>query len=221
MKKFLLANIAIVMAVLISACGTASTPAPTPTPTLDPVSPTINIILDEYTFTPDHIKLKVGQNVTFHIVNQGVTGHELMIGRNPLRAEDGTLGDGFEHDFFAVTKPDVSGDVEVMGMEDSSMGDMATGTETPEVDMSTMEMGTATPEGTMEMEIGTPGSDTEDMGHLEMKNGFMVMFQPEQEATVTFTVTEDMLGAWTMGCFEGDDNVHFDQGMAGILYVVP
>jgi len=218
MKKFLLANISIVMAVLISACGTASTPAPTPTPTLDPVSPTINIILDEYTFTPDHIKLKVGQNVTFNIVNQGVTGHELMIGRNPLRAEDGTPGDGFQHDFFANTKPQVIGDVEVMGMEESGM---AMETQAPGTETSGMEMGTATPEGNMAMESGTPGSETGDREHMDMENGFMVMFEPEQEATVTFTVTEDMVGTWTMGCFEGDDNVHFDQGMAGILYVLP
>jgi len=27
------------------------------------------------------------------------------------------------------------------------------------------------------------------------------------------------LGAWTLGCFEGDTLKHFDLGMAGILYV--
>jgi len=52
-----------------------------------------------------------------------------------------------------------------------------------------------------------------------MGNGGMVMLDAKKEATITFTVTKEMVGAWTMGCFEGDTLKHFDLGMGGILYV--
>ena len=115
MKKFIRANLLIIVMVLVSGCGSAFQSKPTPTPTLDPKLPEITISMDEFTFTPDHIRLVVGQNVTLHVVNNGEEMHELMIERNPLRAEDGTLGDGFEHDFFALTNVTVEGDAEVMG----------------------------------------------------------------------------------------------------------
>jgi len=231
MKKFIAASFLIIMAVLVSGCGSVFQPQPTPTPTLDPDSPEITITMDEFRFEPDHIRLVVGQNVTLHVVNKGQEDHEIMIGRNPLRAEDGDLGDGFEHDFFALSDVNVQGDVEVMGMNGEEMNmdmggmdsmdstdSMEMGTATPEGDMN-MEMGTATPEGAMDM--GEDISSMEEGGHEgEMTNGGMVMIQPEKEATITFTVTKEMAGAWTIGCFEGGNpEKHFDLGMAGILYV--
>jgi len=225
MKKFMTASFLIIMAVLGSGCGSVFQPQPTPTPTLDPESPEITIVMDEFTFTPDHIRLVVGQNVTLHVVNKGQEDHEIMIGRNPLRAEDNDLGDGFEYDFFALSNITVQGDVEVMGMNGEemnmdmdSMDSMEKSTATPEGDMN-MEMGAATPEGAMDM--GEDMSSMEEGGHEgEMTNGGMVMIQPEKEATINFTVTKEMAGEWTMGCFEGGNpEKHLDLGMAGILYV--
>ena len=201
MKKFIAASSLIIMVMLVSSCSSVFQPQPTSTPTLDPESPDITITMDEFTFTPDHIRLVVGQHVTLHVINNGEEDHEIMIGRNPLRDANGMLGDGFEHDFFALTDVAVQGDVEVMGMNGESMN---------------MDMGTATPEG--EMDMGVESMDIGmDMG--DMENGGMVMIGPKKEATITFTVTKDMAGAWTMGCFEGGDLKHFDLGMAGILYV--
>jgi len=223
MNKFIVASVLFIMVMLVSGCGSVFQPQPTPTPTLDPDSPEITIIMDEFTFTPDHIRLVVGQEVTLHVVNKGQEDHEIMIGRNPLRAEDGDLGDGFEHDFFALSDITVQGDVEVMGMNGEemnmdSMDSMEMGTATPEGNMN-MDMGTATPEGGMDM--GEDMSSMEGDGHDgEMANGGMVMIAPEKEATITFTVTKEMAGAWTIGCFEGGNpEKHLDLGMAGILYV--
>jgi hypothetical protein len=201
MKKFIAASSLIIMVMLVSSCSSVFQPQPTSTPTLDPESPDITITMDEFTFTPDHIRLVVGQHVTLHVINNGEEDHEIMIGRNPLRDANGMLGDGFEHDFFALTDVAVQGDVEVMGMNGESMN---------------MDMGTATPEG--EMDMGAESMDSGmDVG--DMENGGMVMIGPKKEATITFTVTKDMAGAWTMGCFEGGDLKHFDLGMADILYV--
>jgi len=226
-------SVILIVALVLSSCGSIFQPQPTPTPTLDPDSPEITITMDEFRFEPDHIRLVVGQHVTLHVINKGQEDHEIMIGRNPLRAEDGDLGDGFEHDFFALSDITVQGDVEVMGMNGEEMNmnmdsmdsmdssdSMEMGTATPEGDMSMdMDMGTATLEGGMDM--GEDMSSTEEDGHGgEMVNGGMVMIAPEKEATITFTVTKEMAGAWTMGCFEGGNpEKHFDLGMAGILYV--
>lgn len=220
-KLYKKVSLLVVVILALAGCTPGFQRIPTPTPTLDPDNPEFTIVMDEFRFTPDHIRLVVGQTVTMHVVNKGQELHEIMIGRNPLRSEDGHLDDGFEHDFFALTDVSVQGDVEVMGMngEGMDMGmDMGMETAAPESSMD-MDMGTATPEGAMDM--GEEMSSEED-GHGEEGHGMgggMVMIDPEKEATITFTVTKEMAGAWTMGCFEGGDLKHLDLGMAGILYV--
>lgn len=212
MRKLLVVmGLSVALVMVLAACGAAGTPAPTATPTLDPDNPVINIGLTEYEFTPGRIELTVGQHVTFHVVNHGAIDHEIMIGRNPLRGDDGSLGDGFEHDFFALANPSVDGDVTVMGMPtgmdmSGDSGEMAMdSTPTPEMAMGDSSGG---------MDMG--GEDMEGM------NGGMVMFEPSKEATISFDVTEEMLGTWTLGCFElSSGRVHFDEGMAGILTVFP
>lgn len=207
-KRSIAAGALLGTALLVVACGAASTPEPTAAPTQDPVAPVFEIKLSEFKFNPNRIELRVGQQVTFHVVNLGATEHEIMIGRNPLRDQNGVLGDGFEHDFFAMTEVQVEGDATVMGMG----GDMNMGSD----DGMDMAGGEATPMATEE------GMGGMDMGGEEMANGGMVMFEPQQEATISFTVTEGMLGTWTMGCFEISQNVvHFDEGMSGIVTVLP
>jgi uncharacterized cupredoxin-like copper-binding protein len=48
----------------------------------------------------------------------------------------------------------------------------------------------------------------------EGHEGFMVVLGPGGRATMTFAVTEAMVGEWEMGCFE-QDGVHYDAGMVG------
>lgn len=78
----------------------------------------------------------------------------------------------------------------------------------------------------MVMKGGAMGDEMEGMDHAEEEmeddmghSGFMVLLpNGSEDTTVTFTVTEDMVGEWEMGCFE-DDGQHYDDGMKGKLVV--
>jgi uncharacterized cupredoxin-like copper-binding protein len=54
------------------------------------------------------------------------------------------------------------------------------------------------------------------MEHESMEHTGTYILVPvtEREITVTFTVTEDMIGEWEMGCFELE-GVHYTAGMVG------
>ena len=75
-------------------------------------------------------------------------------------------------------------------------------------------------EGEEPMVMG--GSDEHNMGAMGgMDHGFMVAVpKASEEVTMTFTVTEDMVGEWEIGCFT-DGGSHFNQGMTGTLVVKP
>ncbi len=61
----------------------------------------------------------------------------------------------------------------------------------------------------------------EDHAAEEGHDGFMVFLPPgDEQSTFTFTVSEDMVGEWEIGCFELD-GVHYDAGMKGSLVVTP
>jgi plastocyanin len=64
--------------------------------------------------------------------------------------------------------------------------------------------------------------DGMDMGgHGSEHAGFMVILPNGSEnATITFTATEDMVGEWEIGCFS-QDGVHYDAGMKGTFVVSP
>ena len=66
------------------------------------------------------------------------------------------------------------------------------------------------------------GSDEHDMGDMGgMDHGFMVAMPiGEKDTTLTFTMTEDMVGEWEIGCFS-DGGSHFNQGMTGKFIVTP
>jgi plastocyanin len=67
----------------------------------------------------------------------------------------------------------------------------------------------------------TAGGHASD-GHGEDHSGSFMVVLPEtgDQASMTFTVTEDMVGEWELGCFE-QDGVHYDAGMKGTLVVLP
>lgn len=65
----------------------------------------------------------------------------------------------------------------------------------------------------------TGGKVVEDSQHEHSHGGFMLMLpNTDDQATIQFVVTEEMLGTWEMGCFE-QDGVHYDAGMKGKLIV--
>lgn len=148
-------------ALLLAACG-----APTP----EPVTITMN--MSEYAFDPNTIEVKVGQQVTLEMVNQGLLAHEIMFGRDVMMMNN--RPSGYQMDMFAAA-----------GIE-------------PEVVMHQEE-----------------AMHEEEEGH----SGFMVVLPASgDEATLTFTVTKDMLGEWEIGCFE-QEGVHYDAGMKGKFIV--
>jgi plastocyanin len=67
----------------------------------------------------------------------------------------------------------------------------------------------------------TAGGHAADGHGAEHSGSFMVVL-PEtgDQASMTFTVTQDMVGEWELGCFE-QDGVHYDAGMKGTLVVLP
>jgi plastocyanin len=97
-------------ALLLAACA-GGQPESSPKP--EPVKYTVE--MTEYTFQPNEIQAKVGQEVTIELANSGVLEHELMIGRDVKMANN--RPDGYEQDMFA------SADVEpmVIGGQGDSM----------------------------------------------------------------------------------------------------
>lgn len=183
------------LASLVAACGGGS----------EAVTPDENgqvvIELSEFEFSPSQITVTAGQEVTFVLRNVGEKEHEFMVGHE-VDADEG-FPNGFHDNFFTnmAQAPMVSPMDAAMGLED--MGDEEMGDE---------EMATETTMGDM---------DEESMGDMEdmEDHGFMVMRAPDEEATVTFTVPEDAVGDWDIGCFE-EDGAHWDDGMKGTLTVV-
>jgi hypothetical protein len=74
--------------------------------------------------------------------------------------------------------------------------------------------------------MGLDEEEEHEMDHdhgMAGHEGVMVIMegnQAETVATVTFMVTEDMVGDWEIGCFT-DNGTHYDQGMKGTLVVSP
>lgn len=70
------------------------------------------------------------------------------------------------------------------------------------------------------MVLGEEG-DAHSMNDRGMDHGFMVLVPARgEEATITFTPTEDMVGEWEIGCFT-DGGPHYIQGRKGKFLVNP
>ncbi len=160
----------VLLALVLDACaGEGSQVEPTSVPVQ------FTIEMGEFTFTPNTIEVKVGQDVTLELVNKGALEHELMIGREVKLTN--SRPDGYQHEMFDAAK-----------VEPMVMG-------------------------------GKEGSDDMGHGHGSEHTGFMVTVPTGSEkATVTFRVTEEMVGEWELGCFS-QQGVHYDAGMKGTFIV--
>ena len=68
-------------------------------------------------------------------------------------------------------------------------------------------------------EVKGPMESGEHMQGMQEHTGFMVLLSKTgEQASMTFTVTEKMVGEWEMGCFE-QDGVHYQAGMVGKMIV--
>lgn len=193
---------------LLTACG-SGTPAPA----------NITIHMNEYTYEPNTIELKVGQQVTITLINDGTLDHELMIGRLVVNNDQGQPS-GFSTDFFAnagVT-PTVSGGGMLMDHNDEGGMDMGA--------MDNMNGDSGDAMDNMNSDSGDDmdnmNSDSgEAMGDMAAESmAVNMVMQPvgSDPTTVSFTVTEDMVGNWTFACFQ-QDGVHYTSGMTGELVV--
>ncbi len=173
-----------------------------------PVEYTIE--MTEFAFSPDTIELKVGQEVTLHIVNEGALAHEFMIGQEPMQNADGQFV-MYEHDLFEGVTP-------VVTKEGDDHGDEAADTHSDEA-------GSTHNEESDDAHADAADDTHADEGeHMEgMDHGFMVTLAGNDShsvTTISFTVTEDMTGEWEMGCFL-DGGSHYTSGMTGKVVVTP
>ena len=152
----------------------------------------ITIDMSEFAFAPDTIELEVGQEVTFTLANKGNLPHEIMIGRDVMMMEDHP--NGYQIDFFESAGVEPTVDMAEMAMDEHDEGEAG------------------------HDEGASDGhSDEEGMAH----SGFMVLVPVTGEtSSMKFTVTEDMVGEWEIGCFE-QEGVHYTAGMRGTLVVKP
>lgn len=162
----------------------------------------VTITLSEYEFDPAELHLTPGTTVTIVLENIGEKDHEFMAGHE-VHVEDG-IPHGFETDFFdtvddlTIEPSDaLATSMEGMDMDDEAMDDEAMDDEMSDTTMGDME-----------------GEDE----HMEMEMGVMVVREPTETASITFTVTEASIGEWEFGCFE-EDGAHWDDGMRGTIVV--
>jgi len=154
----------------------------------------ITIEMSEFAFSPQNLEFQVGQEVTLHLVNIGALGHEIMFGRGVVMKDGQPFN--YETDMF-----------EFAGVE-------------PEVSMNEGEHGDDHGHDEGDEHEGDDMHE-EDMHMEEGHTGFMVHLPVgTDEYTMKFTVTEDMVGEWEIGCFE-QEGVHYTAGMLGTLVVSP
>jgi uncharacterized cupredoxin-like copper-binding protein len=98
--KTLGANFLLIATLVLSfaACGRAATPQPV----------TMTVEMTEYAFTPNNLELKVGQQVTLELVNNGQLQHEIMFGREVMRVNNRPAG--YQVDLFETggVEPEVN-----------------------------------------------------------------------------------------------------------------
>lgn len=97
MNKLLVFIILSFAAFLIVACGGGT-----------PEAVSYDIDMNEYTFTPENLTFKVGQEVTLNLTNSGQLQHEVMFGRNVMMMDNRPAG--YEVDMFEAggVEPEVT-----------------------------------------------------------------------------------------------------------------
>lgn len=168
----------------------------------------LTITMTEYAFDPADITIAAGEEVTLEFVNEGTLPHEFMAGHE-VSEDDGTAH-GFEDDLFTGV------DVTVEPASARVMEDMEDMDSSEDDDMgSESEMGM---ESEDEMDDHSE-SEMDDHSQDEMDaHGFMIVAEPGQTVTITFTLPDDRVGEWSMGCFEQNGS-HWTQGMQGTITV--
>lgn len=88
MKKVYLISIMFMVGLILAACGGGT-----------PEAVSYDIDMDEYSFSPERLEFKVGQEVTLNMSNSGQLQHEIMFGREVMKVDNrpaGYMEDMFE-----------------------------------------------------------------------------------------------------------------------------
>lgn len=199
MRKLVWITLLVAIPLILTACSSQAPP--------EPLEMTIE--MTEYSFTPADLEFRVGQEVTLHLTNTGELEHEIMFGREVVMTNG--RPNGYTVDMF-----------ESAGVEPVVTIEKAEGGEHEEDEHTD---GDEHDEGEhMEEDEHMEGDEHDEEGeHMEegehAHSGFMVMVPPSHDTyTMSFTVTEDMVGEWEIGCFLLD-GVHYISGMVGTLTV--
>lgn len=81
MKNVYAAGIITAFLLILAACGVA-----------DPQAVSFDIDMAEYSFSPERLNLKVGQEVTLNLSNSGQLQHEIMVGREMEKIDNRPAG---------------------------------------------------------------------------------------------------------------------------------
>ncbi len=186
-----------VLALILVACGGQAAEAE------------FTIEMTEFAYSPETIEVSVGQEVTLHIVNHGALAHEVMIGREVVM-EDGHPVN-FVHNMFEKNEPMIMGADEHQDEAEHEEGDEHS-----------ENMEAHEGEDPHAEDTHSEGDDSHGEGeHGGEDHGFMVSLpagDEDQISSITFTVTEDMVGEWKIGCFL-DEGTHYTAGMVGDFIV--
>ena len=175
----------------------------------------IEVTLDEYSFSPDPLRIPAGRPVTLVIRNVGRFQHEFMAGRH-------AAGDDFEHDLFADLHVNIekveAADADHAEHEHAETADADHAehehAETADADHAEHEQAQAEhAHAAAEHEPAAAGGHAHGEGH---EHGTMVENQPGETFLMSFTLPESRRGEWSTACFLPG---HYDAGMHGTLVV--
>ena len=170
----------------------------------------IDVTLDEYSFSPEPLRVPAGRPVTLVIRNVGRIAHEFMAGRDPE-------GNDFKQDLFA----DLHVNIEQVNTTE-------TGHTEHNEDAAHAEHGD---HASQDIDAGhnNHASHGENAGNAEQSgdaqehphgeghaHGTMVETRAGETFLMTFTLPEDRRGEWATGCFLSG---HYEAGMHGTLIV--
>lgn len=77
-KIFVFALVALVLALLLSACGGQSSPT---------ISTTLNVEMSEFMFNPKNLAVPAGQEITLNLKNNGSVEHDFVILKKGITAK--------------------------------------------------------------------------------------------------------------------------------------
>ena len=191
----------------------------------------IDVTLDEYSFSPEPLRIPAGRPVTLVISNVGKVAHEFMAGRD---AE----GNDFTEDLFADLHVNIEqADAEHAGHnEDAEHAEHAehAGHADHDADAGHADHDADAGHADHDADAGHADHDA-DAGHAEHAehaaqsagaqehahgeghaHGTMVEARAGETFLMTFTLPEDRRGEWASGCFLSG---HYEAGMHGTVIV--